>query len=345
MPFSAQELANVSNALIDYHVRGDAMSQVLQDRPLFKKLLASQKTFPGGKELITRPVKGQYTTKVQGYSHDDTVSYSNPANIRRATAKWYEVHAGINLTLTELKQAGISLTDTSQWSSTTNHTQQELVQLTNLLTDKIDDMLEGFARSFTEMLWQDGSQDPKAVPGLRSFMLDSPATGVSFGLDRAQNAWWRNRANVDIDSSIATNQNLVNTLQKEFRQLRRFGGRPDFFPAGSDFMDAFERELRSRGNYTMEGWASTKKIDASVADLQFKGVDIVYDPALDDLGLSKYGFVLDSRRVNLWVMDGEDRKIHTPARPPEKYVLYRAITWTGALMAEQLNANGVYAIR
>lgn len=344
MPFTAAEVANVSNALIDFHVRGDAMSQVLQDRPLFKKLIGSQKTFPGGKELITYPVKGQYTTQIQGYNHDDTVGYANPANIRRASAKWYEVHAGISLTLTELKMAGISMSDTSEWSTPSNHTQQELVELTNLMTDKIDDMLEGFARSFNVMLYQDGTQDAKAVPGLRSFLLDSPTSGITFGLDRAQNSWWRNRASLNIDSSTAANQNLVNTLQKEFRQLRRFGGRPDFIPAGSDFMDKFEQELRAKGNYTLEGWAKSGKIDASIADLQFKGVDIVYDPTLDDLGQSKYALVLDTRHIKLWVMDGEDRKIHTPARPPEKYVLFRAITWTGAMICDQLNAQGVYSV-
>jgi hypothetical protein len=345
MPFTANELANVSNALLDFHVRGDAMSQVLQDRPLFKKLMAAQKPFPGGKELITYPVKGQYTTQLQGYTHDDTVGYANPANIRRASAKWYEVHAGISLTLTELKMAGISMSDSSQWSSESNHSQQELIELTNLLTDKIDDMMEGFARSFNSMLWQDGTQDPKAVPGLLSFLLDAPTTGTSFGLDRAQNSWWRNRASLLIDSSTASNQNLVNTLQKEFRQLRRYGGRIDTILAGSDFMDAFEKELRSKGNYTMEGWANTKKIDASMADLAFKGVDVTYDPTLDDLGRSKYAYTLDTRRVKLRPMEGEDRKIHTPARPPEKYVLFRAITWTGALVCDQLNAQGVYSIQ
>lgn len=344
MPFTAAEVANVSNALIDFHVRGDAMSQVLQDRPLFKKLMGSQKTFPGGKELITFPVKGQYTTQIQGYAHDDTVGYANPANIRRASAKWYEVHAGISLTLTELKMAGISMSDTNEWSTPSNHSQQELVELTNLLNDKIDDMLEGFARSFNVMLYQDGTQDAKAVPGLRSFLLDSPTAGTTFGLDRAQNSWWRNRAIINIDANTANNQNLVNTLQREFRQLRRYGGRPDFIPAGSDFMDKFEQELRAKGNYTLEGWAKSGKIDASIADLQFKGVDIVYDPTLDDLGQSKYGMVLDSRHIKLWVMDGEDRKIHTPSRPAEKYVLFRAITWTGAMICDQLNAQGVYSV-
>jgi hypothetical protein len=110
-------------------------------------------------------------------------------------------------------------------------------------------------------------------------------------------------------------------------------------------MDAFEKELRSKGNYTLEGWAKSKTIDASIADIAFKGIEIQYEPLLDDLGLSKYCYVLDLNAIKLMPMQGEADKIHTPARPAEKYVIYRAVTWTGALCASQLNTSGVYAIQ
>lgn len=344
MAFTAQEVANVTNALLEHNVRGPALSQVIQERPLFRDMIAAQKTFPGGNDFITWPVKGQYTTTIQGFTHDDSVAYQNPANIRRARVKWYEVHGGISLTLTELKMAGLSVVDSMNSKSTTNHTDREEVVLTDLLQDKIEDMMEGWARSFAEMLWRDGTQDAKAVPGLTSFILDTPtAAGSTFGVDRVANTWWRNRSVLNIDASTANNQNLVNTLQKEYRQLRRFGGRPTKFYAGSDFMDLFEKELRARGNYTLEGWSKSRTIDASVADIAFKGTTVEYEPLLDDLSRSKFGYWLDPSKLYLHVMDGEDRKMHTPSRPPEKYVMYRAMTWTGAFCASQLNAQGVYS--
>ena len=345
MPFTSNELTNIGNALLDFHVKGAAMSQVLQKRPLFDKLLSKQKTFPGGQGLITAPVKGNYTTGIQGFTHDDTVSYSNPANIRRLSAKWYETHAGISFTLTELKEAGISVDDTMNFSNTTIHHDRDVVTLTNLLDDKIDDMLEGWARSFTQALILDGTQDPKLFGGIRSFILDIPAAaGTTFGLDRGANSWWRNRAVLNIDSTTASNQNLVNTLQFEMRQLRRFGGNPDLFVCGSAFIEAFEKELRSKGNYTLEGFANKGRIDGSMSDVSFKGIELLYDPVLDDLGYSKYGYVIDTKHLYLMVMDGEDRKTHNPARPAEKYVTFRAITWTGALVCDQLNSCGVYSI-
>jgi hypothetical protein len=111
-------------------------------------------------------------------------------------------------------------------------------------------------------------------------------------------------------------------------------------------MDAFEKELRAKGNYTLEGWSKggNGMIDASVADLAFKGLMLVYTPQLDDIGKSKYMYALDLKNIRLRVMEGEDEKTHAPARPAEKYVMYRAITWTGALTARQLNTSGVYSI-
>jgi hypothetical protein len=43
-------------------------------------------------------------------------------------------------------------------------------------------------------------------------------------------------------------------------------------------------------------------------------------------------------------MDGEDWKVHTPSRPAEKYVMYRAKTWTGGLTANRLNSSGRYKL-
>src|SRR4051812_41661730 len=111
MPFTAQELDNIASAALDFYLKGPAMAQSIQDRPLYNALKAAQKTFPGGKEFIRANVKGDYTTSFQGYEHDDSVSYSNPANLKQLNYPWKELHAGISMTLTELKKDGISVVD------------------------------------------------------------------------------------------------------------------------------------------------------------------------------------------------------------------------------------------
>lgn len=360
MPFTAAELANIASSLIDYHERGPAAAQSIQDRPLYDGLRKKQKTFPAAKEFITTPVKGDYTTTNQGYSHDDTVGYGNPANTKRAQYKWYEQHAGVQCTETELKAEGISISD-ENGSSESEHSERELVVLTGLLSEKIDDMNEGSARDFNVMLWKDGSQDSKDVPGITSIITDNPSTGTVGGLSGATLTWWRNRAFTSsyksgngfagsaidgrITSATTSGGVLLQFLQNEWRQIRRFGGaRRTLWLAGNDFINAMETELRANGNYTLQGWSMSKSTDAAMAEIGFKGNTIMYDPTLDDLGFSKRLYIIDTDAIRLRPMDGEDWKQRNPTRPAAQYVLYRAKTWTGGLDCKRRNGSGVYEI-
>ncbi len=346
MAFTVQEFENIANAAIDYHFdRGKVKSQTIQDKPFLSAMMAKAKTFPGGQGNITVRVKGIYTTTIQGFEHDDAVSYSNPANIKTAVYPWKLIHAGINFTAHEMAKNGISISNTTTGEGESTHSQAEMTQLADLLQDKLEDFSEGWDRSFNLMLWKDGTQDAKQVPGLQSIVLDAPTSAVVVGgIDQSSNSWWRNRAVLGISTASAANQTLVQTLQNEIRQLRRYGGRPNLWLAGSSFLDWFEQELRAKGNYTLEGWDKGGAIDASVADLAFKGIAIKYDPTLDDLGRQKYAYVLDTRTIFPMVISGEDMKKHSPARPENKYVFYRAMTWFGGLICNQRNANGVYSI-
>ena len=343
MPLTAEELVSLSNASLDHYVREQPESQVIQDRPLYNDLLSGAKSFAGGKDYIKKNVKGVYSSSMTGYSHDDELPYVNPANIKQAQALWYEVASGIKVYFTELKKNGIHVVD-SAFGKNVRASDDELSRISNIFDDKNEDLMEGSQRSLAEMFWRDGTQDAKAIPGILSFMLDSPSTGTTFGISRADNSWWRNLASLLIDSSTASNQNLVNDLQVKFRQLRRYAKPKHKIYAGSTWMDAFEKELRSKGNYTLEGWDKKGRIDASIADLAFKGVDIVYEPLLDDLSRAKYAYILDLNAIKLWKMDNEWMVSHNPARPAEQLVLFRGLTCTGGIMARRLNSSMVSSI-
>lgn len=348
MPFTAQELANITNAALDFYIKGEAMKQAVQARPFYDALRASSKTFPGGKSDIRRNVKGDYTSAFTGYSHDDTVSYANPANLKQVNFTWKEMHAGISLTMTELKKDGISVVDTNG-EQVSQHSDREMTAITNLLDDKLDDLAEGSARSFAVTCWSDGTQDAKVFPGVQSIILPTAtvATGTTGGIDRAVNTWWRNRARTGASkiTASASLQTLSKTLRSEVRQLRRYGGKPSLLMCGSSFIDSLELEVSEKGTYTQEGFTSAGKTDIGLADISMRGVGTFkYDPTLDDLGLSKMCYLIDPRHLYLDTMDGEDMKQHAPARPADKYVIYRGVTWTGGLVADQLNCHGVYEV-
>lgn len=344
MPFTAQELDNIATAAMDFYMKGPAMAQSIQERPLYNAMKKGQKTFPGGKESIRGNVKGEYTTAFQGFTHDDSVSYGNPANLKQWDFPWKEMHAGIAVTLTELKKDGISVVDSTTSDGTSQHSGREMTAITNLLDDKLDDMAEGSARSFNQTLWLDGSQSSKVFAGVQSIITTAPTSGITAGIDRAGNSWWRNRASLGLVASVS-NQTLTKTLRSEVRQLRRYGGRPTLLLCGSSFIDALEAELTEKGTYTQTGFINNGKNDIGVGDISLRGAGTFqYDPTLDDLGFSKYCYFIDPRHLYLDAMEGEDMKQHAPARPPEKYVMYRGLTWTGGLVADQLNCHGVYSI-
>lgn len=346
MPFTVAEVENIANSALDFFIdKGRATAQHIQDKPLLEALRAAETTFPGGKEFISGAVKGNTTSAIQGFEHDDEVGYSNPANTKRYNYPWKLIHLGIEFSMHECAKDGISIVDTTNGKGETQHSDRELTALVNILNEKFEDMSEGWDRGFNNMYWGDGSADSKLIPGIRSFIVDTPTAGaVVGGIDQSINTWWRNRALLGIDVSTPSNLNLTTALQKEYRQLRRYGGNPKKWIAGSDFIEGLEKELRSKGNFTQDGWNSKGKTDAGMADISFKGNGIEYDPTLDDLGLSKRMYVMDTRFIKPKVIEGENMKKHYPARPENKYMFFRAMTYMGGLICNKRNAHGVYSI-
>jgi hypothetical protein len=346
MPFTLEQIENTSNAAMELHFqKGKIVSQTIQDKPLLDAMMSKEKSFPGGKDTITGTVKGVYTTGIEGFSNDDQVSYGNPANIKKYTFPWKLVHAGIKFTMHELLQNGIRVVDTTDGSSVSPASDSEKVQLANIYQDKLEDMQEGVDRGMNLMFWRDGTQDSELVPGVTSFVVDDPtASAVVGGIDQAANTWWRNRASLGLSTADASAQVVVTKLQREYRQLRRYGGNPNLWLAGSDFIEWMEKELRSKGNYTLEGWTSKGKTDAGMADISFKGNQIQYDPTLDDLSKAKYLYALDTRFIFPMAIEGESMKKHNPARPEDRYAFYKAVTWVGGLVCNRRNVHGVYSI-
>lgn len=369
MAFSADEITNIANAALDYYMnKGDLFPQTIQARPLLDKMERRKKTFPGGKGNISIAVKGTYgdgsgtNDVVKGYTHNDTVNFFTPANIKRAAYAWREHHIGLTLTHTELKIDGISVVDTNG-ESTSQHSQREMTALVNLLEDKLGELGEQYARSMNLLMWGDGVADAKALAGIRHLIAADPSVGTVGGLDRsvAANSWWRNRARTAafgtkvgvtpalaahgggaVTSNVADGGALLQVLQAERRQLIRYGGQPDTFICGSDFLGAMEKEIRANGGYSDTGF--NKSIDGAVGDLSFAGQKIVYDPTLDDLGLAKRAYWFDSKRIFLMAMENEWRKNHVPARPSNQFVMYRSITSTGQMVMTQANCNLVIDI-
>jgi len=370
MAFTANEIANIANATLDYYFnKGGQFDQTIQEKPLLNLFENRKKTFPGGKGNISLAVVGTYgdgsgNDVVKGYTHNDTVAFFTPANIKRANFPWREHHIGLTLTHTELKIDGISVVDTNG-EKTSEHSKRELTVLVNLLEQKLFSLGEQYARTMNTLMWGDGTADAKALAGMQSIIKANPCTGTCGGLDQTAATgftWWRNRAFTaamatqigtvpgdaisgggPITSNTAAGGALLQALSKQYYQLIRYGGKPTVALAGSAFIDAMQVERRANGFYSMVGPADTK--DVSIGDTILPGgTKIQYDPTLDDLGFSKRLYWFDPKCIFLMAMEDEWRKDHTPARPYNIFVLYKSITSTGQVCATQLNSSMVMDI-
>jgi len=360
--FSAAQIAHAQATGLDHYVRGTLFQNGIQEKPLLAKFEASGKSFPGGNENISIGVKmdnGADGTNdsVTGFSHTDTVNFYNPGKGKRAAYTWREHHIGMTMSETELKRHGI-LVDDKFSGKTRRRGDRGLHILANVLDEALADFAEQYADTMNTLMWGDGTADTSALHGLRSFILDIPTLGTVGGLSNVSYAKWRNRAytaafaadgSYDATyggnkvTSAATNGGvLLQVLQNEWRQLRRYGGRPDCFYAGSDFIDAMEVEMRANGNYSDTGF--TKAQDGAMGEMMFKGTKVIYDPTLDDLGRAKFAYIWDSRDIFLNKLEGDWKRQRTPARPYDQFVFHQSLLCTGQMVARRRNSSLVVEI-
>jgi hypothetical protein len=358
MAFTAEELSNINNSALEHYIRkGRVEIQNVENKPMLKAFDASAKTFPGGKEYVSVGVmSGQGGLTLQGYTGDDQVAYGNPTGVKRARYPWREHHIGMVVTHTELKNDGIDVVEDGADQDTREMSGREEHVLAGILDTKMQMLGEDYAASMDSLIHGDGSSDAKALAGIRAFILDVPGTGTTGGLGRATNSWWRNRAATAangsaggqgaITSATANGGALIEFLEKEWLQLaRRVQGSPNWkIFAGSDIIAAYQKEIRANGSYSDKGFLSG--VDGGMGAVTFKGKPMVYDPTLDNLGLSKRMYIIDMSPtgIQLYYMQGNRMKKHNPARPYDRYVMYNGITTTAVMVASRLNTSAVYDI-
>lgn len=360
--FSAAQIAHALATGLDFYVKGPLFNSGIQDKPVLAKFESSAKKFTGGNENISVGVKFDTgadgsNDSVTGFSHTDPVGFYNPNKGLRANYVWREHHIGMTMSETELKRHNI-LVDDAFDNKIRRKGDNGLTILSNVLDEALADFGEQYAKTMNSLIWSDGTLDASALSGIRSFILDIPTIGQVGGLSNAAYPKWRNRAYTaafnahasydanfggnKITSSPANGGALIAVLEREWLQLRRYGGKPNMFVAGSDFIDALRIEIRANGDYSNSGFNGSQ--DPSMGEMKFKGIPIVYDPTLDDLGRKKFAYVWDSSDIYLYALEGDWKRQRTPARPYDQFVFHQSLLCTGQMVARRRNSSAIFEI-
>jgi len=353
MAFSPGELTQLGYIALDHYLRNKPIDEIARERPLLAKLMKGKKTFPGGKQYISEQVRYKYDSNFQWYFGDDTVSYNRKDTVMQTQFPWAGAHDGFSLNEDLLLANGITITDNAGPSTNSG---AEMLQLTNLFEENIETLRLGFEESLDYDLHLDGTQDPDALAGLDLMITLDPTTGTVGGIDRASNEWWRNNA-------VAGSSDIVEDMEKMWRDCTLNGGRPDFIIAGSAFVDAFRAAAKDEiSRYTiLKTSGQNAQMDPSIeaqatsTGLHFQQVPIVWDPTFDVLDADSAGssastpyanrcYFINTKHLTLRPAAGHDMVARKPDRNFNDYVWYWGLTYKGALTMNRANCHGVISI-
>lgn len=348
IPLTAELLQNLMAASLDAYMKGAVERLDVQEKPLLALLERSSRPFTGGKDEIIKTVSFGPKPVEHGFQGDDVLQFSNPGTLKQVRTRWYNRHIGLKIGIEELQRNGLVIVDADMGMDVRSQAGAAAVQLANLFEEKLEDLRIGREESRNLMFWGDGTASPLDVPGIRYWVQDDPTIPlVVGGIDQGAVPEWRNRAVIGIvaNQSNASQQVLYQTLQREWRQLTKYGRRPTVALAGSDFIEQLENEYAVRGQMFDSGF-DRSDVEISKPGFRFNGIRIQYDPTLDDIGRSKYCYFLNIGRSGIMKlhMDGwKDRK-HYPARPEDRFTFYHSLTTVDAMLAVDRRSSGVYSI-
>ena len=351
MPISPADLAELAKVSLDEYLRNVPVSQIGTDRPLLKMLMKGRKQFLGAKQNVVVNVRKDFGSNFAWTYGEAPVVFNKRNSTEGASFPWRRAVDALYLDHDRLFGSGIKVREGDRGAYKLE--QNEKVQLVNLLDEQMEILREGFFEKLDVELHRSGTSSADAVVGLDALVSTAPATGIVGGIDRAANAWWRNNAVPQVNTS--TKGTLLNAMEKQWRGcIAVGGGAPDFIMAGEDFIDAYRAEL----TVTQNANAGTyKTIDGGVGSgtstgLYFKGVEVLWDPktvnldAIETMGAGtptwkKRCYFLNSKKLKL---RDDSMDIVTPTRPHNVLAVYTMVNLRLALTIDQPNSMSLIGI-
>lgn len=351
MAFTADELTQLGYVALDHYLRNKPIDEIARERPFLAKLMKEKKSFPGGKQYIVEQVRFQYDSNFQWYFGDEQVTYNRKDTVRQTNFPWSGAHDGFSLNEDLLLANGITVTDKAGPSTNSG---AEMLQLTNLFEENIETLRLGFEEMLDYDLHLDGTHDPDSIAGLDHLVSMTPETGVVGGIDRATNEWWRNHAVTGLSEA-----DVIEAMEKVWRDCTLNGGRPNFIIAGSEFVDTFRNAAKDEiARYTiLKTSGQNAQLDPSIeaqatsTGLHFQQVPIVWDPTFDviaaetgDASWLSRCYMLNTKHITLRPAAGHDMIARKPNRQFDYYIWYWGLTFKGALTMNRANCHAVVAV-
>jgi hypothetical protein len=349
MPFNAEQISYGGKLAIDFFQKNTPIDQINTDRPLLKKMIEGKQGYPGGKQYVVEQLRKSNSSNFQSYFGSSQVTYNRKRTIDQAKFAYGSFHDGFGLDEDELVQNGIVVTDEKNAEPSAS----ERVALTNLFTENMQTLKDGFEENFDIMLHRDGSVSETDIAGLDHLVQLDPTASSDVGtINQSSNSWWQNVADLDI-----TEADLIDRMEIDWRETTRYGGtKPNFILCGGDFLDSYRRAAGLTVNRQITGAKGLEKggvsVDASTSAVYFKGVELVWDPVFDVLdeldapaiAWSKRCYFLNTQFLKLRPINGHWMISRRPPRVYDRYVHYFALTSKAAMTVSKRRAQAVLSV-
>lgn len=357
MAFSVAVAADITAIQLEKYVSPANAADILRhvaNKPLLRKLDESKMEFgaagsaagttapPNVREGVMGALMRDQPGFYAGIAGSDTLVFKSSSGAIQTSCPVRWMHCGFEITHDELLYQGIHVSK----DNSTKSTAEDKSKLLELLETRKADYMESLMYSRNRTLWLDGTQDAKAIAGIKSIITDDPTVGTRLGIDAGANIWWRHVARTGVGGALPKlvyskdNQTMTETLLQDMRILTTYGGNPDVCLGGSDFCNAIEREARAKGQITMTGWANAKT-NVDVKGVKVGSLEIEYDPTLDQLGESKRCYMWDSNHLHLRPQKMEWGKVTNQNQPADQFVMLISTTDRGTISCNQMDCNYV----
>ncbi len=350
MPFTQEEITAAQNYSLDMYLKNrPAVDQINIAHPLYKKLVSKKAEWTGALQNVVEQLRYTNDDNSQSYWGAQEVDFNSKRTITQAKYSWGNVFTGYALNEDQLRQNGIVIQPNG---TRPTRTENEVVQLTNLLEENNETLMKGHENYLDLALHRSNSADSNLPPGLDHLIqLDPSASSVVGTINQSTSSWWRNYAKTAINPD-----DLINEMEIAWRECVRYGGEaPDFILMGSAFMDAYRQQAGITINRNIFNGGNTKggvSLDAAVTDLFYKGVPMVWDPAMDELDSldspaipwSNRCYFINTRHMKLRPIEGSWQVKRNPPMVYNRFVVYFGLTSTYAVSTNKRRANAVLAI-
>ena len=147
----------------------------------------------------------------------------------------------------------------------------------DLVKARVDNAIRSAANAMNRDMYSTGAASNQ-MGGLQLLVADTPTNTVG-GISAATYGWWANQTFTL--AAGATGDQIKAAVDKAYIALTRGTDKPDFVLMDPDLYATFEGSLQA-----LQRYMSAREAEAGFMTLKYKGADVFFDQATDDLGNS-----------------------------------------------------------